>query len=209
MIIDLLVLVMMAYFVFQGLRKGLIRMLVDTAAVIGGAFFAWQMSPDLAVYLGPIFPIEMASMIPSLSFLVLWAALFLGVVTIGSFLEKLFCPLVLKPINMVAGALFGGFKGAIYMIPVIICLGTWGATKGLGTKVVTPVYKFLESRDITADYMTDLIEEISDGKPLRSSVRRIKKMNMQLLPDSLEDRMSDTFESRMDGSEDVLSVLKD
>ena len=196
MIVDIIVAGFVVIFVFQGLGKGLIRMLVDLLAVVGATFFAWQTTPRFSGYLLEKFPQEFWKTIPTLSFFLLWMGMFWGVIAIGYFLVKWLTPLLLKPVDKLAGAVFGGLKGAIYMIPVILFFGTWQVTEGQGEKVVQPTLKFLESRDITVKTITDSIQDISKGH-----VESIQKLSNELSDSSPSSTRDDTILSILSAKE--------
>ena len=164
MIIDALIAIFLIYFGFQGLKKGLIRIIVDMAAVLGGAYLALIASPQLSVYLEALLPNRVSSLIPVASFVLLWAACFWGIIGVGYMLEKVLCPMILKPINYTLGLIFGVLKGFIYALPIILILSMADASQTNGSVLLPPVKQWMSEKNVTIESLLSLMDQIKSGQ---------------------------------------------
>lgn len=123
-LIDYLILIPLAWGLVRGIMKGLIIELASILAFWLGIVVAWKFGSLLRTYLQSHFQINQ-SILPFLSFLLLFASVSLGIMMLGKFMEKLAELIQLKWLNRMAGGLFGLIKN-ILMVSIVIFVLQWG-----------------------------------------------------------------------------------
>lgn len=117
--VDILILVVIAYNLFMGLRRGFIRSIVDLTGLYMASILGVQYGQSAVFFLHDLSGV----MLPYpriMGFLLIWVAVFLSMVGIGLLLDKLFSVSFLGPINLLGGGLFGGAKGLVFVLPIIL-----------------------------------------------------------------------------------------
>ena len=113
-LLDILILVPLLLWAYQGYKKGLIISLSSFAALILGLYFAFFFSDFTAGKLTEYFNIG-EDYLAIIAFIVTFVVVVLAVVLVGNILQKFIDVLMLGFLNKAAGAIFGILKGALYL----------------------------------------------------------------------------------------------
>lgn len=122
--IDLLILIPLAWGAIRGIMKGFIIEIASLLAFWLGIVLAWKFSFLMKDYLQSHFQINQ-TILPFLSFLVLFLIIAIGVMMLGKFMEKLSELIQLKWLNRLLGGIFGLFKNLL-VVSVALFLLNWG-----------------------------------------------------------------------------------
>ena len=119
--IDLLLLIPLIWFVYQGFRKGFVIELASLAALILGIYVALYFSGFAADFLvdnmnmGPKY-------VPVVSFIITFIVVVFLVYSVGKLLEKLINMVALGFVNKIVGGVFGFLKGAVLISIVLMII---------------------------------------------------------------------------------------
>ena len=119
--IDLLLLLPIIWFVYQGFRKGFVIELASLLALVLGIYAALYFSGYVATVLvdhlnmGPRY-------VPVVSFIITFIVVVFLVYAVGKLLEKLINLVALGFLNKIAGAVFGLLKGAVLISVVLMII---------------------------------------------------------------------------------------
>ncbi len=125
-LLDIILIIPLLFFGYNGFRKGLIIEVTSLAAFILGLFFAFYFSNFTAGILKQYFTIEEKYM-AAISFVVTFIAVLFIVLAIGKILEKFIDILLLGFVNKLAGAVFGILKGALFLSIIIFVINYFDA----------------------------------------------------------------------------------
>ncbi len=120
-LLDIIIIIPLLWFGYNGYKKGLIIELTTLAAFILGLYFAFFFSDFTAELLQKYFTIDQKYM-AAISFIVTFIAILFIVLAIGKILEKLINVLLLGFLNKLAGGLFGILKGALFLSIIIFII---------------------------------------------------------------------------------------
>jgi len=109
--LDIVIIVVIALSVFNGLRSGLIKMLFSVAGIIVGIILAGRFADDFAGVLTFI-PDDWAKIA---AFAIILVAVMIVAWILGTVLSKLISLVLLGWVNRIAGAVLGLFIGAFLM----------------------------------------------------------------------------------------------
>lgn len=112
--LDLIILIPLLLWAWQGYKKGLIISVASLAALILGLYFAFYFSDFTAARLNEYFKIDKAYL-AIIAFVVTFVVVVLAIILIGKVLQKFINILMLGFLNKAAGAVFGILKGALYL----------------------------------------------------------------------------------------------
>lgn len=125
MIIDIAIAAVLVFLVYEGIRKGFVRSLVDfvgsIASVAASILFARGIADLIAPYVQSVslWGLQGALLTRILATVIFFAALEILVRFLAAVLDRVFHLPVLKQINQILGAAVGLFRGAV--IAVLIC----------------------------------------------------------------------------------------
>lgn len=119
--IDIILIIPIIWFSYQGFRKGFIIELASLVALILGIYAALYFSGYAADFLVNNFDIG-ADYIPVISFIITFIAVVFLVYLVGKILERVVDMVALGFINKLAGAVFGLLKGAVLLSIVILII---------------------------------------------------------------------------------------
>ncbi len=108
---DMLVVVILVYFVIIGLLRGSIREISSVAALLGGFYFAYLYYESFATVFS--FLIEADHIRKIVSFLVLFCIVAAGVILAGTLLRSLMKLVLLGVVDRVMGGVIGAVKAVI------------------------------------------------------------------------------------------------
>lgn len=117
-LLDIILIIILAFFGYHGYRKGLIIEVTSLAAFILGLFFAFYFSDVTAGILKQYFTIQEKYM-AAIAFIVTFIAVLFIVLLVGKILEKFIDILLLGFVNKLAGGVFGILKGALFLSIII------------------------------------------------------------------------------------------
>ena len=113
-LLDILILIPLLLWAYQGYKKGFIISFASLAALILGLFIAFYFSDFTAGKLNEYFTID-EKYLAIISFVVTFVIVVIAVVVVGNILHKFIDVLMLGFLNKAAGAIFGILKGALYL----------------------------------------------------------------------------------------------
>jgi membrane protein required for colicin V production len=122
--IDILLLIPLAWGLVRGVMKGFIIEIASIIAFWLGIVIAWKFSSEVKEYLQSHFQINQ-TILPFLSFLLLFVLVAVGIMMLGKFMEKLSELIQLKWLNRVLGGLFGLAKNTL-IVSIAIFVLQWG-----------------------------------------------------------------------------------
>lgn len=129
-ILDIIIIIPLLLFAWQGFRKGLIIEVATLAALILGLFFAFYFSDYAANLLNEYFNIDEKYM-AALSFIVTFIVVVIAIIAIGKILQKLIDIILLGFLNKAAGAVFGIIKGALILSILLLIINYFDANQKL------------------------------------------------------------------------------
>ena len=122
--IDIILLIPMAWFAYQGFRKGLIVELFSLIALIAGIYAAVYFSDYAANFLIENFSLN-EDYVPIISFIVTFIGVVVIVYFVGKLIEKLVDMVALGVLNKLGGAAFGILKAAVFLSIVIMLINSF------------------------------------------------------------------------------------
>lgn len=111
-LLDILLILPLAYGAIQGFRKGLIFEVTVLVALLAGVYGGYKFSGYASVFLAEKFNIS-SRLLPSVSFLVVFLLLLLAILGIGKMVELLISITPAGIMNRIAGMMLGLVKWAI------------------------------------------------------------------------------------------------
>ena len=124
-LLDIILIVPLAWFTYKGFSKGLIIELATLIALLLGVYIAGNFSYYTADYLRDNFDFHSKYM-SIISFTITFLGVVLLVMLFGKSLEKVVNLLMLSFINKLAGAIFGLLKITFFLSVIIFILNTFG-----------------------------------------------------------------------------------
>ena len=119
-VLDIIVIVLSAFLVFAGLKRGLIGEVIRLSAMVVGFFVAFLYSPTLAARPPFVMIHVQAPIRNALAFLVIYCLCAVAILVAGWFIRKIVHLTPLGWIDRLAGGLIGCFKALL--IAWVICL---------------------------------------------------------------------------------------
>jgi len=129
-LLDILILIPLLLWAYQGYKKGLIISLASLAALILGLYFAFYFSDYTADKLTEYFNIS-EKYLAIIAFVVTFVVVVIAVVLVGKIIQKFIDVLLLGFLNKAAGAVFGVLKGALYLSILFFVINYFDPNHGL------------------------------------------------------------------------------
>ncbi|UCF04447.1 MAG: CvpA family protein [bacterium] len=120
-VIDIIILIVLVIFFVWGLKRGLIRQVLEIIGIIAAFIGAFYLAHHVAGYLDTKLdlPYQVTLVISAI-------AIFIGILIVfyflGLFFQKVTSVTLLGPLDRIGGGLFGVFKGALLISLVLIIL---------------------------------------------------------------------------------------
>ena len=128
--LDIIIIIPLLLFAWQGYKKGFIIEVATLAALLLGLFFAFYFSDYAASLLNEHFNID-EKYIAALSFIITFIAVVIAIIAIGKILQKLIDIILLGFLNKAAGAIFGIIKGALILSILLLIINYFDANQKL------------------------------------------------------------------------------
>lgn len=171
-VIDIVLLIIFAWFAYQGFKKGFVIELASLVALILGIYAAFYFSEYAKNFL--VNSLEMDNdYIPVTSFVITFIVVVILVYALGRILEKLIKMVALGFLNKLAGGVFGVLKAVVFISIVILIFNHYNINFLTAEKRADSIfYKPVEE---IAPFLWDQLEEIDDGRmeDLRDEVEEI------------------------------------
>lgn len=119
-LVDIILIVPIVWFAYQGFKKGFVIELASLAALILGIYAAIYFSGYVADILVNSFNMG-PKYVPVVSFIITFVVIVFLVYSVGKILEKLIDMIALGFVNKLAGSVFGILKGAV-MISIVLMI---------------------------------------------------------------------------------------
>lgn len=129
-ILDIILLIPLLLFAYNGFKKGIIIEVASLAALILGLYFAFYFSDLAAELLNSWFTID-PSYMAAIAFIVTFLVVVVVVVAVGKVLQKFIDILLLGFFNKLAGAVFGILKGALVLSIVIFIINYFDGNRSV------------------------------------------------------------------------------
>ena len=120
-LLDILIIVPLLLFAWNGYKKGLIIELASLAALVIGLYMAFFFSDFAAGLLNDFFDIDQ-KYVAVLAFILTFIAVLFLVMAVGKIVQKFVDILLLGFLNKLAGAVFGMLKGALLLSILIFVI---------------------------------------------------------------------------------------
>lgn len=120
-ILDLILLIPLLFFGYQGYKRGLIIEVASLAALVIGLYAAFFFSDFAAEMLNSLFTMS-EKYVAVLAFIITFIVVLFLVVSLGKILQKFVDILLLGFLNKLAGAAFGVLKGALLLSILIFVI---------------------------------------------------------------------------------------
>ena len=120
-LLDIIILVPLALFAWNGYKKGLIIEVASLAALVLGLYMAFFFSDFAAEMLNDLFDLDQ-KYVAVFAFLMTFIVVLFLVLTLGKALEKVVKILLLGLLDKLAGAVFGILKGALLLSILIFVI---------------------------------------------------------------------------------------
>lgn len=120
-LLDIIILVPLALFGWNGYKKGLIIEVASLAALVIGLYVAFYFSDFAAEMLNDLFDLDQ-KYVAVIAFLMTFIVVLFLVLTLGKALEKVVKILLLGLLDKIAGAVFGILKGALILSILIFVI---------------------------------------------------------------------------------------
>ncbi len=120
-LLDIILLIPLLWFGYNGYKKGLIIEIASLAAFVLGLYFAFYFSDFTAGYLKQFFNIQPRYM-AAVSFIATFIGVVVVVLALAKILEKFINILMLGFLNKLGGAVFGMLKGALFLSIIILII---------------------------------------------------------------------------------------
>ena len=120
-LLDIIILIPLLLFAWQGYRKGFIVEVATLAALLLGIYFALYFSDYAATLLVKYFTID-EQYLAAVSFIVTFIVVVIAVIAIGKIVQKFIDLLLLGFLNKLAGAVFGLLKGALLISILLVII---------------------------------------------------------------------------------------
>lgn len=124
-ILDLAILLPILLFAFQGYRNGIVREILTIIGVVFAVFIAFHFMDDLAGILKPLFD-QPDDIVILISGVILFAAVFILVMTIAFLIRKFLELIKLNLVNRIFGLIFGGLKAGIAISALLLLFAGFG-----------------------------------------------------------------------------------
>jgi membrane protein required for colicin V production len=125
-IIDIIILIPMAWLAYTGFKKGFIIGVASLLALILGIYAALYFSGIVADFLSGSLNVK-TDYLPIISFIVTFIGVVILIHFLGKLLEKLINLVALGFLNKLAGAVFGVLKAAIFLSVIILVINHFNA----------------------------------------------------------------------------------
>jgi len=120
-IIDIILIVPVAWFAYMGFRKGLIIELTSLAALILGIYAAIHFRGYIATFLSNNFNFN-EEYVPIIAFVITFVIVVILVFILGKIIEKFINLIALGFLNKLAGTVFGIAKGVVLLSIVLLII---------------------------------------------------------------------------------------
>jgi len=188
-VLDIMVTAVLAYNCFTGARRGLIRILFDLCAIIGGVLIAIQTYPYGVIWLQQYVGLR-ESIAAFISFLVIWAAVFGIVMLIGNLVHRVTKITIIRPLNIIGGAFFGGVKGFFFMLPILIPLSHTDFAFYHNSKIAKPLNVVVGKKILSDRYLKSVISKFEREKAQKDAIKKkealLKDPKFKKLRDALK-----------------------
>lgn len=140
-ILDLIILLPIAYFVFRGFSRGIIREILSLVGIILAVFITFRYMDPVSGLISPLFD-ESSDIVPLVAGILLFIVTLLCVHLCTLLLEKFMKVLHLNFLNRISGALFGGLKSAVVISACLLLLAGFN-TPGEETRNSSLTYAYI------------------------------------------------------------------
>lgn len=164
-LLDILILIPLLLWAYQGYKKGFVISLASLLALILGLYAALYFSDFTAGKLMEFFEIN-EKYLAIIAFVVTFVVVVIAVVVVGNILHKFIDVLMLGFLNKATGAVFGILKGALYLSILFFVINYFDPGKNLIKQ---------EHRDSSALY-----EPVESFAPFLYSWLHLDNLNLEL-----------------------------
>ena len=186
-LLDLIVLAIIAYGAFVGLRKGLVRILFDLIALVAGIALALAYFEEGAIFLGQTLNLS-GTIATFISFIAIWGIIWASISAVGRLINNGASFSILWPINRLGGALLGGIRSFLYILPILIPIAHSELDLYHSSQLAKPINNFVSERIINSNKASTLINALNKkNKPATDTKKKelLDDPNLQKLQSAL------------------------
>ncbi len=165
--LDLIVVLLLAWFAFQGYRKGLVVEVASLAALILGIYAAVYFSHVTADFLVEYFSLT-TKYLHIIAIILTFLLVVIAVVTVGRIVEKFVDLILLGFLNKLTGAVFGILKGAVILSLIIWVFNYFDSDQKLispQTRSSAMLFEHVESIAPSLYKRLDFLQDIEISNP--------------------------------------------
>jgi len=207
-VIDIVIVIIIFYFLLSGIRRGLIRQILDVLGIIAAFIGSFYLAHRLAAYLE-------SSMELSYNICLIMSAviLFIGIIILFHFisltLKKLINMTILGSFDRIMGGLFGAIKGLLFSSLILVILFSLPINPGFKKELERD--RFISFVKPVLPVLFDAVASIGPGELDFDRITRSKKhfieksrKKMQEIRDNI-DRKKDKIKESVPGTDPVQS----
>lgn len=132
--IDIIIVIIVLYFLVGGVRRGLVRQVLEVVGIIAAFMCAFYLAHHLAVYLRPRLDISY-NILTVISAVIIFTGVIIGFHFLGLAIRKFLSITLLGSFDRVMGGIFGGIKGLLLCSLLLIVLTALPLPKDLRKKL--------------------------------------------------------------------------
>lgn len=207
-VIDIVIVIIIFYFLLSGIRRGLIRQILDVLGIIAAFIGSFYLAHRLAAYLE-------SSMELSYNICLIMSAviLFIGIIILFHFisltLKKLINMTILGSFDRIMGGLFGAIKGLLFSSLILVILFSLPINPGFKKELERD--RLISFVKPVLPVLFDAVASIGPGELDFDRITRSKKhfieksrKKMQEIRDNI-DRKKDKIKESVPGTDPVQS----
>ncbi len=141
-VLDLIVMIFVAYMSFLGLKKGLLLIVIELAGLLMSIFIAVSYYLPVEAFLSRVLGVSppYGAMV---SFVGVWGLSFFAFYKLGQFFQRqLTQAFFVGPINTIGGGILGAFRGLAMLIPFLLPFSYTNLPLYQDSKVAKPLNRF-------------------------------------------------------------------
>jgi membrane protein required for colicin V production len=177
--LDIIILIPIAFFAWQGLKNGLIMEIFTLAALILGIWASLEFAYVAEDFMRDQFNWK-SEFLHIISFIVTFIIVVIAVNLIGKIISKLFHAVALGPVDKILGLAFGAVKAILLLTVIVFIFNDFSGRKGIIDKEVK-----------NESFCYPLLEDLSEEMEKIVDDREMPDLRKQ--KEKLEDVVEETF----------------
>jgi membrane protein required for colicin V production len=180
-ILDIIVIGVLLYNCIIGIKRGLIRIVLEFVALLLSVFLAFAYYKNIAVYIADIIKLSPFA-IYAISFCAIWITTFAIISFISILLDKLIKIAMLGILNRLGGGFFGIAKGITLLVPILLCIVYVNLSFAEKSVLVRPFIPALKKR------LNKVVPKLMNVRD-KAKIKNIDIKNMNINDKNIKDRI--------------------